>query len=145
MIYQQNNKMKRLYFEIWADAIEAANKSESYMTHKDKMFTLMALFTVAQGFNLVVVLLLLSSFFEFDVFLRFDLFPGSYIDTALSGIITLYLPFAVLNYILIFKKKRYLDYTENRKLITKGKALLVYFVCSIILFLLVVIIGKWTL
>lgn len=135
--------MKRLYFEVWADAIEAAERSKSYMTHKDKMFTLLAVFSVAQGFNLGLVLLILSSYIKTPFFLQIDLFPGTMLDGSLAGIITLFLPFAILNYILIFKKKKYLAYAENRKIRTKGKAFLAYFVCSSGVFLLVVVISKW--
>lgn len=134
--------MKRLYYEIWADAIEAADKSESYMTHKDKMFVLLAGFSIAQGFNLGLVFLALSNFIKTPFFLQIDLFSGTMLDGALAGIITLFLPFAILNYILIFKKKGYKKFVENRRIKTKGKALLIYFACSSGLFLLVVITGK---
>lgn len=137
--------MKRLYYEIWADAIEAAEKSESFMTNKDKMFTLLALFSIAQGFNLGIVLLALSNFIKTPFFLQIDLFPGTMLDGALAGITTLFLPFAILNYILIFKKKGYKKHVENRRIKTNGKAILTYFVCSSGLFLLIVIIGKWIL
>lgn len=133
----------KLYYEMWADAIEAIKKSKSYMTYKDKVVVIFVGFTIAQGFNLVAILLLLSKITTFDLFINFNIFPGGYLDKALSGIITLYLPFAIINYYLIFYKKKHLKYLEERKLNTNGKALFIYFICSIMLVLSIIIIGKW--
>jgi hypothetical protein len=132
----------KLYYEIWADALEAIKNSKSYMTYKDKVVTVFVGFTIAQGFNLVFILFLLSSVLSFNLFINFNLFPGNYLDKALSGIVTLYLPFAVFNYYLIFFKKKHLKYFQNRKINTGGKALLLYFVSSILLVLVYIIIGK---
>ncbi len=133
----------KLYYEMWADALEAIKTSKSYMTYKDKVVTIFVLFMVAQGFNVAFILLLLSSVLEFDLFIDFNIFPGNYLDTSLSGIVTLYLPFALINYYLIFYKKKHLKYMKSRSLNTGGKALILYFSSSILLFLLYIIINKW--
>lgn len=143
MIFRMGNKVKRFYFEIWADAIEAMEKSNNNMTYKDKMFTLLLLFSVAQGFNLALVLLVLSEYIKSSFFLQIDIFSGQFLDGAIAGIITLFLPFGLLNYILIFRKKIIRKYTQNRKINTNGKAFLAYFLLSAGLFILIVVIGKW--
>ncbi len=135
----------KLYYEMWADALEAIKTSKSYMTYKDKVVTVFVLFMVAQGFNVVFILLLLSRVLKFDVFIDFNIFPGSYLDKALSGIVTLYFPFALINYYLIFYKKKQLKYMESRSLNTGGKALILYFSISILLVLMYIIINKWVL
>lgn len=143
MIFQMGSKVKRFYFEIWADAIEAMEKSKANMTYKDKAFILLILFSVAQGFNLALVLLILSKYIKTPFFLPIDIFPGKFLDGAIAGIITLFLPFVLINYILIFRKKIVKKYVKNRKINTKGKALLAYFLLSAGLFILIVVIGKW--
>jgi hypothetical protein len=132
----------RLYYEIWADALEAIKNSKSYMPYKDKIVIVFLLFVIAQGFNAVFIMLLLGSVFNFDMFLDLNIFPGNYLNKAFSGILTLYLPFAIINYYLIFYKKRHAKYTENRRINTGGKALLIYFTSSVLLVLLLVIVGK---
>lgn len=109
----------RYYYEIWADAIEAAEKSESYMTLKDKMFVLLIGFSLAQGLNLALFILIISIFVKTNFFLNLNIFPGTYLDNALSGFITLLLPFLLLNYILIFYKKNILNIRIVEKLILK--------------------------
>ncbi len=133
----------KLYYEMWADALEAIKTSKSYMTYKDKVATIFIAFVMAQGFNVVFILLLLSRVIKFDLFIDFDIFPGNYLDKSLSGIVTLYLPFALINYYLIFYKKKHLKYMKNRSLNTGGKALMIYFSGSTLLVLLYIIVGKW--
>jgi hypothetical protein len=130
------------YLRIWADAINKAESSKSYMTHKDKMVTLLIMFSVAQGFNLLAIFFFLGSLFEFDPFLSFNVFPGKYLNTALSGIITLFLPFIILNYLLVFYKNRYKKFIQEKHQNTGWKVFIIYFLSSLLLFFLIIIIGK---
>lgn len=134
--------MKKLYYEIWADAIEAIRSTESYMTDKDKIVVLLITFSIAQGFNLGFLLLILATFIETPFFLQINLFPGSMLNGAIGGMITLFLPFVIINYILIIRKKYYLKYIHNRTIRSKGKVFLLYFFFSGGLFVFTVIIGK---
>lgn len=130
------------YLRIWADAINKAESSKSYMTHKDKMVTLLIMFSVAQGFNLLVIFFLLGSIFDFDPFISFDIFPGKYLDTALSGIITLFLPFIILNYLLVFHKNRYRKFIQEKNTTNGWKIFIIYFLSSLLLFFLIIMVGK---
>lgn len=130
------------YLRIWADAINKAENSKSYMTHKDKMVTLLIMFSVAQGFNLLAIFFFVGSFFDFDPFLSFNVFPGKYLNTALSGIITLFLPFIILNYLLVFYKNRYKKFIQEKHQNTGWKVFIIYFLSSLLLFFLIIVIGK---
>ncbi|MGI8891920.1 MAG: hypothetical protein ACR2GN_00535 [Bacteroidia bacterium] len=132
----------RYYYEIWADAIEAAEKSESYMTLKDKMFVLLIGFSLAQGLNLALFILIISIFVKTNFFLNLNIFPGTYLDNALSGFITLLLPFLLLNYILIFYKKKHIKYKNCRKINTKGRFSFAYVLISISVYVLYLLMGK---
>lgn len=133
------------YYEIWADGISGIEKSKSYMTKGDKIFVIFSLFTAAQAANFATILLILNFFFDVSYFLHIDIFRGRLLDSAFEGIITLFSPFALLNYFLVLHKKRYEKFVENCRLNTGGKAFLLYAFCSFILFLLIVITGKWVL
>jgi hypothetical protein len=136
--------MKKMnwYYEIWADAIDKAENSKSNQSHRHKMGTLLAIFSVAQGFNLVCIFFLISTLIKFNPFIAFNVFPGNYLNIALSGIVTLFVPFALLNYFLIFYKNKYKNYIAKKKLNTGGKAFMLYFVFSVLIFFLIVFLGK---
>lgn len=130
------------YYEIWADAIDKAENSNSNQSHRDKMGTLLAIFSVAQGFNLVCIFFLISTFIEFNPFIVFNVFPGNYLNTALSGIVTLFVPFALLNHFLIFYKSKYKTYIAKKKLNAGGKVFMLYLVFSVLIFFLIIFLGK---
>jgi hypothetical protein len=131
-----------LYYEIWADAIDKAKKTNSGQPYKDKMVTLLAIFSVAQGFNLVCIFFFISTFVEFNPFIIFNVFAGNYLNTALSGIVTLFVPFALFNYYFIFYKGKYKKHIAHRKINTGGKVFMLYFVFSVILFFVIIFLGK---
>ena len=139
--------IKRIYYEIFADAIEAAaNNKEALFGPKEQRFYTLLLFSLAQGLNVVLMLFIISAFVRIDnCFLSINVFPGTYLDTAISGFITLVLPFMMINYFLVFYSKTYLKYTHNRRIITKGWALMIYFMGSAGAFILYMVVGKWVL
>lgn len=130
------------YYEVWADAIDKAKNTNSGKSNRDKMLTLLVAFSIAQGFNLVSIYFLISYLIKFNPLIDFDIFPGSYLDTALSGFITFYLPFFIINYFLIFYKKKYERFVDKRKLNSGGKAFVFYFFGSGLLFFLIIFLGK---
>lgn len=137
-------KIRRLYFEMFADAVEAAsNNKDAVFGHKEQRAYTLLILSLAQGLNLALVLIIFISISKVKLsLLSIDIFPGTYLDGALSGIIMLVLPFLALNYFLLLRRKSYLNYTVNRKIRTKGRALLFYFVGSFLALILTVIIGK---
>ena len=136
----------KLYYKIWIDAINAVIKKNDE-NQKDWKIILLIIFSVAQGVNLLTVFFWLNTFnIKYDIFFDFDFFPGDMLDGFLSGFITLFLPFILLNYFLIFRKRRYQDYREIYSgMNTQGRAFMLYFIISVLIFILPIIIGKWIL
>jgi len=128
------------YYEIWADAIEKAEKTNSYKTHRDKMFTLLSIFSLAQGFNLQTFFIAISPFWKIDSLIKLDIFPGNVMDKLVASLLTFYLPFVIVNYFLIFYKKKYMAHTVRKRINTGGKLFMLYFVFSILLFFIVMIV-----
>jgi hypothetical protein len=135
--------IKQLYYDLWVDAILAAEKSNSYMHRYDKLFVIFTLYTTAQSANFALILLILDFFNDVTYFIEIGIFKSRLLNGAIEGVVLLFLPFAIVNYFLVFYKNRYQKHVEHRQLNTKGKALLLYAFCSFSLFIIVVILGKW--
>jgi hypothetical protein len=134
-------KMGNLYYKIWVDAIVYEKTKHGHLRNW-KPYTLIPI-SVLQGVNLLTIFFWLSTFnLKIDIFLDFDLFPGKMIDGFLSGFITLFLPFILLNWLLIFRGKRFESLVEKYEY-KKGKLYLLYFLTTIGVFILPIIIGKW--
>jgi hypothetical protein len=132
-----------LYYKIWVDAI-VYEKTKHGSMRNWKPYTLIPI-SVLQGINLLSVLFWLSAFnIKLDIFIDFKLFPGEMLNGFLSGFLTLFLPFLVLNYLLVFRRKKYDDLIEKYNY-RKGKLYLIYFLTTILVFILPIIIGKWIL
>ena len=131
--------MANLYYKLWADAIW-------YETSKHKMFRNWQAYTmvgisISQGLNLAFIFICIGSFVPIQVFMSMDIFPGSILITAAAGIFTLFVPFVILNYFLIFYKKKYLKLI-NQYSPKGGKLYIGYFIGSSALFILPLIIAK---
>jgi len=139
--------IKRLYFEIFADALEAASKNkEALFGPKEQRFYTLLIFSLAQGLNVALLLLIISKFIRLNnIFLLINVFPGNYLDTAISGFVSLVLPFLIINYLMVFQNMTYLKYKNNRKIKSKGWALMIYFIGSAGAFILYLVVGKWLL
>ena len=99
----------RIYYLIWADAIAFERKNQKKLNNKGgfMFFTLVPMSGI-QGINLFGVFLLMNSFgFKIDPFINFNLFQFELLNKVLSSFITLYFPFLVINYFLVFRKKIY--------------------------------------
>ncbi len=132
-----------LYYKIWVDAIVYEKTKHGDMRNW-KPYTLIPI-SVLQGINLLTVFFWLSTFnIKLDIFIDFNLFPGEMLDGFLSGFLTLFLPFIVLNYLFVFRRKKYDDLIEKYDY-RKGKLYLIYFLTTILIFILPIIIGKWVL
>jgi hypothetical protein len=143
MMWQQMIKMGNLYYKIWVDAIVYEKTKHGHLRNW-KPYTLIPI-SVLQGVNLLTIFFWLSTFnLKIDIFLDFDLFPGILIDGFLSGFVTLFLPFILLNWLLIFRGKKFESLIKKYEY-KKGKLYLIYFLTSIVVFILPIIIGKWIL
>jgi len=133
----------KLYYRIWIGAINSAIEKNGE-NKIDWKIILLIIFSVAQGINLLTLFFWLSIFNNnYNLIYEFNIFPGDMLDSLLSCFITLFLPFILVNYMLIFRKNRYKKYIKtfsgNQ---TKGKNFMLYFIISILVFILPIIIGK---
>jgi hypothetical protein len=147
MIYQQLNTdmgLTRYYYEIYADALEAAaNNKEALFGPKEQRFYTLLIFSLAQYLNVLLLLFILTGLgLNIHILLEINIFPGRILNGFLSGFISLGIPLLLLNYFLVFYKKTYLKYTNNRRITTRGWALMLYFIGSALIFILYIIFGK---
>ena len=132
--------MKNLLYKLWVDAI-VFERSNNKGIRNWKIYTLIPM-SLYQGLNVFTVLFWLSFFgVKMEIFLVFDIFPGKMLDGALSGLLTLFLPFIILNYLLIFHRKRYEKLIE-KYIYKKGKYYKTYAVASVIIGVLPLIVLK---
>jgi len=99
--------MLSLYYKTWMDIIVVKR------AHNKKMkgwigFTFFIM-TFFQGINLFVVLILLKKFLppNFPIYVNVKFFHNDELDSFCSGLFTFFLPFIILNYLLIFRNRRY--------------------------------------
>lgn len=150
MTYQRINidmGIKRLYYEVFADAIQAAaNNKDALYGPKEQQFYTLLIFSLAQYLNFSLMMLILTGLgINMNLYLHLNIFPGKIIDGFLSGFVSLVFPLMLINYFLVFHKKTYLKYKVNRKIKTKGWALMIYFMGSAMAFILYIVAGKWVL
>jgi len=132
-----------LFYKIWVDAI-VYEKTKHGDIRNWKPYTLIPI-SVLQGINLLTVFFWLNALdIKLDIFIDFKLFPGEMLNGFLSGFLTLFLPFIVLNYLLVFRGKKYDDLIQKYNY-RRGKLYLIYFLATIFIFILPIIIGKWIL
>ncbi len=98
--------MRNLYYLIWADAISSFRKHNP--ERNDWKFVTLVFISWMQALNFWIILLWLK---YFNIYIpkqiEIDIFPGDSIDGFLSFSAQFALPFVILNYFLIFYKKRY--------------------------------------
>jgi hypothetical protein len=99
--------MLSLYYKIWTDAITVTKASKAEGKNW-KIFTIIPI-SVLQGINLVTILIWIRAFShrKFTVILPVGLFNVKPADTLISIVLTFFLPFLILNYLLVFTNERY--------------------------------------
>lgn len=109
-----------IYYKIWAEAI---NQARRHQKHNDG-WKLMPLtwMSVLMGMNLLALFLLLHALNN-DLLLLFPVhvFETTGYNTGISVILTYFLPFVVLNYLLVFTNNRYEAIAQNYR--SKNKKL----------------------
>jgi len=101
-----------LYYKIWADAINKAKKNKAER-NSWKLLPLVFI-SILMGLNLMALFLLLHAFNR-SLLLLFPvhIFNTTGYNTGISIIITYFLPFAILNYLLIFSNNQYLTIAQR--------------------------------
>jgi|GEM_PF-389679 len=101
-----------IYYKIWADVINRTRKNKS----AKKGWKLMPLISmsVLMGLNLLALFLLLHALNR-SLLLLFpvDIFETTGYNTGISVLLTYFLPFVMLNYLLIFSNDQYLVIAQN--------------------------------
>ena len=104
--------MKNTYYAWWADSIIRIRYYNPKM--KDWKKRVFALNTILNASNYWVILVWLKYLNIIDIpILNINIFPGDVIDKVVSSIINFGTPFIVLNYFLVFYKKRYEKIVEQ--------------------------------
>lgn len=138
--------MLNLYYKLWADGIIAALKAKekNKSLGNDWKVTYLMFFSLAQGVNLLTISLYLEMLgVHNNIFIHFTLFDIQLFNQALSAMTSLFLPYAIFNYFMIFRKERYKKIIKNyESMNARGFRFVGYFVISFSMFLLPVIIGK---
>ena len=133
--------MLNIYYKVWVDAI-VFEQTKNGERRNWKIFTLIPI-SVFQGINLLTIFFWIRSFTRhFNPFIAINLFQIEAINAFLSFAITCYIPFLVLNYLLIFYNHRYESLIAKYKY-RNGKLYLTYFLFSIGVFIIPIIVGKF--
>ena len=107
--------MFKWYYKVWAEAIKAERTGNPERKNW-KIYTLIPI-SILQSINLFTILYWLRLFFRghLPLFAPVHFFNGLALDSAISIIITYFIPFLLLNYLLIFSYDQYTAITERYK------------------------------
>jgi len=132
--------LQNIYYEIWVDAI-VWEKSTNGQRRNWKAFTLIPL-SLCQGINLLTLAFWIAPLTKnsFSIFIDFTVFNSKILNSFLSYAVTLLIPFLFFNYFLVLYRDRYESLVKKYKY-HKGKLYLWYFLLSIGVFIIPIIIG----
>lgn len=132
--------MLGVYYRIWVDCIQRAKRQAS--NNKESWQTITMLFmTLSMSANFILIMTVLEKSAFQTYFYKIDLsFLPTRINNVLAYLFLFILPCILVNYLLIFRKKRY------QKLLLKypyynGKLFLAYFLISMLLPVILLWIG----
>lgn len=129
-----------LYYKIWVDCILKA-RSQPQNKSNWKLFT-MIFMSMAMAINLAVFMAILQrnilgySFYDFKI----SFLEGTRIGSAISFFILFLLPTLMVNYIFVFRKKRYEKLIKKHKYYN-GKLFISYFLISLFLPFMLLLLG----
>ena len=96
-----------LYYRIWVDCI---TKATSIPANKDNWkFLTMVFMTIAMALDIALILSIVQLHIIGHTFydIKFNIFPGEKLNSALSFLSLFFLIPLILNYLLIFRNSRY--------------------------------------
>jgi hypothetical protein len=99
--------MMSIYYKIWVDAI-VSEKNKKGDEGSWKAFTIIPM-SILQGINLLTFLFLLRiiSHGQVPIVLSLNIFRERALNTFLAGALTFFIPFVIINYLLVFYNQRY--------------------------------------
>jgi len=103
------------YYKIWVDAI-AATKAKKAEAGNWKLYTLVPI-SALMGINLLTLFALLKAVVNHNLplYLPVTIFNYRLINDFISIVVTFFIPFIILNYLLIFNQNRYVQLAEEYK------------------------------
>jgi hypothetical protein len=131
--------MLGLYYRIWTDCItrlklQPANK---YDWPRKSMFIM----SIAMTFNFALLMSILQRPILGYYFYKLDIpFLSRYVNNVVSFVILFVMPCVIVNYLLIFRNKRY-DKLLKRYPYYNGKLIVTYFLISMFLPIVLLAIG----
>lgn len=131
--------MLSLYYKLWVDCIvRIRQQPENKHNWHTKAMTFM---TLAMSANFIFIMTILEKYVFQIYFYKIDFsFLPTRLNNLLAYIFLFIFPCLVLNYILVFRKKRYENLIERYKY-HNGKLFLVYFLISLLLPIVILWIG----
>src|ERR1700754_4493926 len=99
--------MLSIYYKIWVDAI-VSEKAKKGDQGNWKAFTIIPM-SILQGINLLTFLLLIRiiTHGEVPIVLSMNIFRERALNTFLAGALAFFIPFVIINYLLVFYNERY--------------------------------------
>ena len=133
--------MLSLYYKIWVDAI-AAERAKKSKIGNWKLYTLIPV-SALQGINLLTFFYWMKVVVNRNLPLAMpvNIFNARLINGVISLVITLFLPFLIFNYLVIFNNNRY-EYLLTQYKTQGGKLYQKYALVSVMLLIGPVIIQK---
>lgn len=121
----------KIYYKIWVDAIVRLKSLPDRGMWK---FFSMLYISMAMAINLCTIMAILGRHIViFRIYdLEIDIFPGTKLDAFISFFILFLLPPLIINYLLIFRSKRYKILVEKYPS-QNGRLFALYFLSSILL------------
>ena len=128
-----------LYYRIWVDCITKASQQAG--NKQNWPVITMVTMTMAMNFNLVLFMTVLQKHILHNYFYHFDLsFLPTYISKLFSYVVLYILPCIAINYLLIFRHRRYEDLLKQYPN-SNGKLFLIYFLISMLLPIILLWVG----
>ena len=130
-----------LYYKIWVDAIFSIRKNRIEAGNW-KLYTIIPI-SLLMGINLFTLFYWMKVIVNknLPLFFGVDIFNAKPLNGYISVIITFFVPFVILNYLLIFNNSRY-DNLTKRYEANNGKLYKKYILYSIGLMIIPIIIQK---
>ncbi len=115
--------IRRIYYRIWTDAIRK-EKSKPVEGESWKAYSLVPI-SILMGMNLLTFMYWMKALNKnLPLYFYMDIFNARPLNGFVSVLFTLFFPFVILNYLLVFSNNQYLKFTsiypaENGKLYRK--------------------------
>lgn len=130
-----------LYYKIWIDAIISTQRSRIESANW-KLFTLLPI-SLLMGINLFTIFYWMKTIVNknLPLFFGIDIFNARPLNGYISIVITFFVPFVILNYLLIFSNNKF-ELLTKRHEVSNGKLYKKYTLWSLGVLIIPIIIQK---